>query len=79
MKKIKEFFFGKNDWKRVWWIKTKYVRIGYDNYFRRFAYCDIYFSPYRNRYKLTIDGYKPKKHSDYQKALDKLEHFNSQL
>lgn len=74
MKSIKEFFFGKDDWKVVWsedgW--SGFVRDGFCSYI-------IKYSPSRNRYKLIVKGDMAEHLSAYQTAIDTLNHFENQL
>lgn len=81
MKKIKEFLFGKNDWKQVWEDKAYWSVTGLisGKSWEKIATYRILFSFSRNRYKLKVEGSHPKGHSKYKVALDKLNHFKSQL
>ena len=81
MSKITEFLFGINDWKLVWSDTGSFIRTGVitGSQTTELAIYKIYFSFSRNRYRLKLGGFHPKENSMYKVAIDKLNHFESQL
>jgi len=76
-----ERIFGKKDWKTVEALKGEWqctsIITGRDcidtaNY-------EIQFSPSRNSYRVKTSGLNPKGHSAYQKAIELMNKYESQL
>lgn len=78
---IREFLFGKNDWKLVWSGIGQFTKTGLFTGSKTFETSNykIYYSAYRNRYKLKLSGFHPKENSMYSDAVNKLNEFESQL
>lgn len=79
MSRIKRFFFGLDDWNLIWHDSGQFVRYGFSGQTTETAIYKILFSPSRNRYKLKVSGFHPRGHTKYGEAIDKLNHFESQL
>jgi hypothetical protein len=67
---FKDIFIG--DWKIVWQDVATWT-ITYDSGHKSTVSCEyfIYYSKDQKKYKLKTEGYCPKEHDDYNKALKK--------
>jgi len=66
-----DFLVDKNDWYPVWVTTENWIDKDTDIIFD-YCYFEIFYSKSRGKFKLKLQGYKPKYAKGYTKAVDKL-------
>lgn len=64
--------FPPNDWKTVWTDSTEWNVHTYDGKRTEYAIYEIFYSEFRNLYRLEITGSNPKAQMMYKYAIQKL-------